>query len=111
MTVTRYEYDDDGRMVRSVAVAEPEWSPDDVAFLIASRLAERELGPHGIPMSEALDPANQFAFESPEGPRVDWAEKTKRDRMDAYYKRHDTKDNPVNRNGHIWTVKKRVTPA
>ena len=100
--MTRYEYDGDGRMVRSVSITESEWSADDRAFLIASRMAERELGPHGIPMSEATDPANQFAFDAPEKPIVDWAEKTKRDRMDAFYKQHDKKDNPVNRNGHIW---------
>lgn len=107
MTVTRFEYDDDGRMVRSVAIPEPEWSPDDVAFLVASRLKERELGPHGIPMSEAMDPANQYAFEGRDKPLVDWAEKARKDKQDAYYKQYDQKDNPVNRNGHIWTVQRK----
>jgi len=105
--VKRYEYDDAGRLVRSVSIPESEWSPEDVALLVSSRIAERELGPHGIPMSEAMDPANQWAFTGPDNPVVDFAEKNKRDRMDAYYKKYDKKDNPVNRNGHVWTVTKR----
>lgn len=94
-------------MVRSVSVTESEWSPEDVALLVASRQAERELGSHGIPMAEAMDVANQFAFKGQDGPRVDWAEKARQDAQDAYYKQHDKKDNPVNRNGHVWGVTKR----
>lgn len=111
MTVTRYEYDDDGRMVRAIAIPEPEWSRDDVAFLVASRLRERELGPHGIPMSEAMDPANEFAFVGQRLPTVDFAEKARKDAQDAYYKQYDKKDNPVNRNGHTWSVSRRPKPS
>lgn len=96
-------------MTRSVAVSEPEWSRNDVAVLVASRLLERQVGPHGFPMSVAMDPANQFAFKGSDGPRVDWAEKAKRDAQDKYYKLHDTKDAPVSRNGHIWSVERKPT--
>jgi len=96
-------------MIRSIAIPEAEWTPDDVAFLVASRLAEREIGPHGFPMSEALNPANQFAFKGREGPRVDWAQKAKLDAQDTYYKQHDKKDAPINRNGHVWTVDRKPT--
>ena len=106
-TVTHYEYDDDGRLVRSVTVSEAEWSPEDVALLVASRQAERELGSHGIPLSEAFDPANQFRFKGQDAPRVDYAEKARLDAQEAFYKQHDKKDMPVNRHGHVWGVTKR----
>lgn len=106
MTVTRYEYDDAGRVVRSTSVTESEWSREDVALLIASRIREASIGPHGIPFDEATDPANEHAFTVGRGPLVDFAEKAKRDGADAYYKKYDTKENPVNRNGHIWRVKR-----
>lgn len=107
MTVTRFEYDDAGRLIRSVSVSEPEWSPDDVALLVASKILGREIGSHGFPMSEAMDPANQFGFSGPQAPLVDFAEKARLDAQDAFYKQHDKKDHPVNRNGHIWGVTKR----
>ena len=105
--MTVYEYDTEGRMVRSVATPEPEFSPMDVALLVGSRRVERDTGRHGFPMGEATDPANQFAFRGSDGPRIDWAEKALLDAQDAYYKQHDKKDAPVNRNGHIWSVSKR----
>lgn len=61
-------------------------------------------------MDEATDPANQFAFEGSEKPVVDYAEKALADKRDAYYKQRDTKSNPVNRNGHLWGVKRRSAP-
>jgi hypothetical protein len=82
-----------------------EFTPEDVAFLLASRELEVEVGPHGIPMSEATDAANQFAFRGYTAPKVDWAEKARRDAQDAYYERY--KD--ANRNGHLWGVT-RVNP-
>lgn len=105
--MTRYEYDDAGRLVRSVTIPESEWSPADVSLLVMSRMDERDRGPHGFPMSEATDPANQFKFQGQEKPLMDWAEKARKDSQDAFYKQRDTKDNPVNRNGHIWGVSKR----
>lgn len=105
--MTRYEYDENGRLARSVSIPEPEWSMADVAFLVASRQREREYGPHGFLLSEATDPANQYAFEGQAKPRVDYAEKARLDAEQAYYKQWDKKDNPVNRNGHIWRVSKK----
>jgi hypothetical protein len=102
-----YEYDDDGRLIRSVTVAESEWRPEDVALLLMSKRREQEYGSHGILMSEATDPANQFAFKGQESPTIDWAEKARADAQDKYYKEWDKPDQPVNRNGHIWGVRKR----
>lgn len=88
----------------TVVTREPEYTDEDRARLIALRRLEQELGPHGYPMSEAMDPANQFAFEGYEKPRTDFVEKARKDAMDAYYKRYPDAD----RNGHIWGVKRRT---
>jgi hypothetical protein len=82
----------------TVVTRTPEFTREDVALLVASRRMQREIGPHGIPMSEAMDPANQFAFKGPGQPKVDWAEKALRDDIDAYYKGRPD----INRNGHKW---------
>lgn len=94
-------------MIGSMAVTESEWSRDDVAQMLASIIAERELDPNGFPISEVTDPANRYAFEGREVPIVNYAEKARRDAEDAYYKKWDRKDNPVNRNGHMWEVKRK----
>jgi hypothetical protein len=109
VTYTRYERDESGQIVGSYSVTESVWTPDGVALLIASKQDERSRGPHGFPMSEATDKANQYAFEGSGVPSVDYAEKARLDAQAAYYKRYDTKDNPVNRNGHIWRVSKKPT--
>lgn len=83
----------------TVVSRDPEFTPLDLARLLASRRKDGELGPHGIPLSEALDPANQFAFDAPEKPSIDWAEKTALDQMDRYYK---TRPKGESRNGHRW---------
>lgn len=84
--VTTYEYDEAGRAVRSITVREPEFSAWDLAVLLADRADERvPRGRHGLPISEATDPANQFAFEA-EGPTTDWAQKVL-DEAEAEYRR------------------------
>lgn len=86
---------------------EPEWDFEQVDLLIAMREIEAETGPHGFLMSEATDPANQFAFQGDEFPTTDWAEKARLDSQSAYYARFDSKENPLNRNGLIFGVKRR----
>lgn len=98
--VTTFEYDGD-RLVRSVTVREPEWSMYDVAVLLASR--RRAVGPHGIPVAEATDPANREAFAGYEMPVVDYATKALEDARDRYYKAWPD----ANRNGHMWGVRRR----
>ena len=44
-------------MVAAVTTTDSEFTPEHVALLLASRQKEREVGPHGIPMSVATDPA------------------------------------------------------
>ncbi len=61
--VTTYEYDDDGRLIQSITVREPEFSHLDRAWLADSLKQEQApRGSHGWLMSEATDPANQGKF-------------------------------------------------
>ena len=107
--MTRYEYDDAGRMVRSVSVSEAEWTRDDVALLVVSRQSQNDYDENGFLWSEVTDPANQYAFEGQQKPKVNYATKAREDAKEAFYKAWDKKDNPVNRNGHIWGVLKKPT--
>lgn len=95
--MTTFEYDADGRMVRAVTVREPEFDDAERALLIASR--RRVIGDHGIALEDAMNPENQFAFVAPSAPKVDWADKALRDRMDAYYA---SRPKGESRNGHRW---------
>lgn len=109
VTYTRYERDEAGQVVATYSVTESIWSPDDVALLLTSRRSEKERDENGIPWVEATDPANQYAFQGAAVPTVNYATKARLDAMAAYYKKYDTSDNPVNRNGHIWGVSKKPT--
>ena len=81
----------------------PEFTREDVALLLADLALEQDMGPHGIPMSEATDPANQFAFEGFALPRVDFAAKAMEDAKAKYYKEWPD----ANRNGHLWGVRRK----
>lgn len=102
-----YQFDGD-RLIGHVVTREPEFTPEDLALLLAFQRAENApRGPHGHLLSEAMDPA---ANPSVEGgfhyeaalPTTDWAEKALKDAQDAYYKKY--KD--ANRNGHSWAVRR-----
>jgi hypothetical protein len=70
---TTFEYGEDGRVVASVTIREAEFSPMDVAALLEARRRQRvKRGPHGYPLTESMDPDNQFAFKA-DKPRRDWA--------------------------------------
>lgn len=76
-----------------------------VALLLAHEDLERDLGPHGIPLSVATDPANEFKFNVPALPTVDHAARALAKRQDAYYADADAKSKtPVSRAGHLWGV-------
>ena len=46
-----------------MTVREPEWSPDDVAAVLASRRRfNTKRSPTGYPLTEATDPANRGKF-------------------------------------------------
>lgn len=97
-----------GRLVRAVTVREPEFNAGEVALLLGSREVEFEpKNSLGIPLSESMDPKNQFAYVSPDAPVVDWAEAELGRKQDLYYLAPERKDKP--RHGHRWrapTLKK-----
>ena len=98
--VTTHEYDGD-RLVRSVTVRESEWSREQVVLLLAWQRAQDELGPHGFPMSEATDPANQGAFEG--YVVTDYVERAKA--MAKAKLRKDYPDDPGY--GHLWSARRK----
>jgi hypothetical protein len=99
------EYDDTGRVVREVTVTEPEFDDEQVSWLLASEALEADIGPHGQPMSEATDPANEFAYKAPKRPVIDHAERARMSAADRYHKEWPD----ASRHGELWTVEKRPT--
>lgn len=84
-------FDPDGDVL-SVTVSEPRFTPGEKALLLASRRAERDpRGEHGFLLSEAADPANQFAFHVPP-PSRDWAQVKLNEAQAAYQKRFPDTD-------------------
>jgi hypothetical protein len=110
--VTTFEYDDDGRLIRSVTVREAEFSPEDVALLIASRRSERvKRSPTGYTIAEATDPENADAFyvrRNEKGvplPKRDYSMIPLLRAQDDYYKQFpDAKGD----SSYVWTVEKRT---
>ena len=94
------------RVCEVVVSTEAEWDAEQVALMLAAAEYEGELNPVGIPMKDATDPANQFKFEVPKVPTVDWAMQALAKGQDAYYKNDDPKK-PMNRAGHLWSAKLR----
>jgi hypothetical protein len=93
-----FEYDGD-RLIRTVTTREPEFDPAEVAYLLASReMQDEPRNELGIPLSVAMDPANQFRFKPPEKPSTDWAAKALGDARDRFYKANPD----ASRNGHVW---------
>lgn len=102
--VTTFEYDGD-RLVRTVTVREPEFDDVERARLLGSRLHEASIGAHGIPMSEATDPATRGKWLVNEAPKVDYVKLAIGKQQDHYYTQHPSaKDD---RAAHIWYVKGR----
>jgi hypothetical protein len=90
------------RIVRTVEAS--QFTRRDTLLMLALKEVEDIAGPHGIAMDVATDAANEFKFDVPDIPTVDHAARTLSQKQEAYYKRYDTKDAPVNRAGHLWSV-------
>lgn len=83
--------DVDGNVL-SITTSEPRFTRAEVALLIAARRADlAPRGSHGILLSEAMDPKNQFAWEATP-PVMDWAKKTLGAAQDAYRKANPNAD-------------------
>lgn len=66
VSVTVYEYDDDGRLVRSVTTHDPEFLDEDLGYGKAHRRNEMDLCPTcRMPLSETTDPDNEGRYEVP----------------------------------------------
>lgn len=75
--------------------------------MIVARQSDHERDENGFLWSEVTDPANEHAFVGSEKPSVNWAAKARLDATEAYYRKYDKKNAPVNRNGHIFRVTKK----
>lgn len=98
--VTKFEYDDAGRIVHAVTVREAEFSAWDRAVLLADRaqaLAPR--GPHGLLLSETTDPANEGRYTVPL-PTVDFAAK----KLAAEKKKYAKQWGDESLTGTLWRV-------
>jgi len=85
-----------------VTAREPEFSPDQVALLLASHALEVEpRNAYGVPMSEATDLKNQWRFKPTR--KTDWSAKAVADAADALAKQYPD----GNHNGHVWSVQLR----
>lgn len=74
-TVTRFERYWWGGIRSVVTVSEPEFTERDRLMILAQRRDESlPRNAHGILLSEATDPANEFAFEVV-GPTTDFSER------------------------------------
>lgn len=111
--MTSYEYDGAGRMVRAVTVREPEFSAWDRALfydLWSTEKAPR--GSHGVLLSEATNPDNQYAFDVPRNergvptPATDYAQKALEDAQAEYRSRYPNE--PMG--SKLWRVKKKDQP-
>lgn len=93
----------DGQVL-SVTVTQPRFTARERHLLLASRRVEKVLrGKHGIPLDEAMDPANQFAFEVPVPPPVDWAQRKLNEAQDRWRKDHPDDDI----DSRMWSVRQR----
>lgn len=85
-----------------MTVREAEFTEWDVAVLLADRTeAKKPRGRHGIPLSEALDPGNQFAYVA-RGPVTDWAQKKLNEAEERYRKANPKADMD---SVHFWVEK------
>jgi len=97
--VAEFEYDDAGRVKRSVTTREPEFDLWQVALLTGSHEIESApRGPHGVLMSEATDPANQFRYKV--RTFTDYAEKA----IGDHEERLDKQYPDANKHGRIFAV-------
>ena len=61
------EYDEAGRVVRTVVTREAEWDPEEQALMLALHLYEAQLGPcgHYLPESTAADAEERYSVPEP----------------------------------------------
>lgn len=80
----------------TIVTRETEFDDAERALLLAHLELEADIGPYGIPLSEAMADSAQVEWTAV--PRTNWVEKTVADARDAFYKANPD----VSRNGHVW---------
>jgi hypothetical protein len=110
--VTDYIYDDTGRVVQTVTSREAEFDEEQVDLLLAVKQLRDDVGPHGQPMTEAIDPqgAPSVRGKKPGGYHyrasvvgTDWAADALREAQEA---RYADKAAAGGRDTDIWVVEK-----
>jgi len=105
-TVTHIEYDGHGRAVTVISTREPEFSERDRLMILAQRRADDvPRNAYGIPVSEAIDPANRDAFEVPL-PDMDFPAATLARAQKKYSKTYPDADMDSLR----WSVRRKSQP-
>lgn len=106
---TTFEYDDDGRLIRSVTRREPEFDEIQTAMLFGYMDIEADTGRFGERISEAMspeaDPNNRdgsYMYVADPLPVINWAAKTKLDAEEAYKQKYPD----ANMNGLIFPFRK-----
>lgn len=97
---TEYVYDSEGKLLRTVTRREAEWTRDEVALFIAARRVSADMGPHGIPWSEAMDPGAKFVADAV--PSQNAAVAAVARAKDAYF----TQWPKAPREGLVWRVRR-----
>lgn len=109
--VTDYEYDGD-RLVRAVTRRESEFDDRQVAILLAAVELGKDVGPHGIPITEATDPQNSLQLKRKDpsrprghyravGPVTDYAEEALQMAKADHYR---DKPDDYDRSADLWSV-------
>jgi hypothetical protein len=66
VSVTTYEHDEKGRLVRSVTTQDSEWAEEDLAYARAHRRNELGKCPGcRLPLVETTNPDNEGSYEAP----------------------------------------------
>lgn len=100
--MTTYQYDEDGRLVSSVTIREPEFSDWDRAILLDDHAKQNvRRNSLGLPLSETTDPKNQFAYRG-KPPITDWAEKAQNEFIADYKKKWPNADTSA----LLWTIER-----
>lgn len=108
-TLTEYERDSAGKVVRALECRESEWDEEQVALMTAYKRFADDIGPHGFLMSEATDPgADPNEYDNPlrfvaEAPVIDWVRKAQLD-AEAAWRTAEGED--ANMNGLTFPVRK-----
>jgi hypothetical protein len=103
--------DERGRFVGTEIQTEPEFNAEQVDLLLALAELERDMGPYGQPLSEAMSPGADLTGDHPthwyvaKGPEVNYAERAADEAREAY--RAELGDRPMPK-GLVWRVEKKT---